>query len=144
MAGRMASFIDITERKLAEEENRRLSSELLKSQELERQRLARDLHDSIAQTINAAKINFIAYQRDPGLFADRVTIQLHDIDEKILILVRDNGIGFDTDTVREGHKGYGITNIRHRVKDLGGRFSMESSEKLGTEIYFELKHEEED
>jgi len=79
-AGRMASFMDITKRKSAQEEIRRLNTELLKSQELERQRISQDLHDSVAQTIHAAKLNFIAYQKDNVKFGDRYAVGVTFLD----------------------------------------------------------------
>lgn len=79
--GYMASFVDVTERKRVEEENRRLSSELMKSHDLERQRLAQDLHDTVAQTIHAAKLNFIAYQKDREKFNNRFNVGIDFIDK---------------------------------------------------------------
>ncbi len=81
VVGRMASFVNITNKKYIEEENKRLSSELLKSHEFERQRIAQDLHDSVAQTIHASKLNFIAYQKDPNQFVDRFKVGLEFIDK---------------------------------------------------------------
>ncbi len=48
---------DITERKRAEESRRELSARLLSLQDDERRRLARDLHDSTAQTLSALSLN---------------------------------------------------------------------------------------
>lgn len=42
-----------------------LSMALINSQENERQRIARELHDSVVQTILASKINFQEYQKNP-------------------------------------------------------------------------------
>jgi len=47
---------DITELKKAEENIRNLSRELLKAQENERARIARDLHDNVAQDLSTLKI----------------------------------------------------------------------------------------
>jgi PAS domain S-box-containing protein len=47
---------DITERKLAEEELRRLSRRIIEAQEVERHRVARDLHDGVNQIIASAKM----------------------------------------------------------------------------------------
>src|SRR5205814_7293019 len=47
---------DITERKNAEEELRRLSRRIIEAQEAERLRVARDLHDGVNQIIASAKM----------------------------------------------------------------------------------------
>jgi len=47
---------DITERKLAEQELRRLSHLIIAAQEVERQRVARELHDGVNQLIASAKM----------------------------------------------------------------------------------------
>lgn len=64
LLGAIESIRDITERKAAgdallnsEKQLRGLSSQLLKAQEEERKRIARDLHDSIGQSLAALKFN---------------------------------------------------------------------------------------
>jgi len=52
----LASIRDVTVRRKAEEQIRLLTRQLLKTQENERRKLARDLHDSIAQQMSALKI----------------------------------------------------------------------------------------
>lgn len=54
--GFAGSLIDITERKLAEEQLRGLSKRLLNAQEEDRKRLARELHDDLNQQIAALSI----------------------------------------------------------------------------------------
>ena len=59
-SGRVARFVgtntDVTELKQAEESVRELTGALIKAQEMERARIARDLHDNVAQDLSAAKI----------------------------------------------------------------------------------------
>ncbi|MBW2407741.1 MAG: PAS domain S-box protein [Deltaproteobacteria bacterium] len=56
---RVAVFArDITDRKLAEEHVHTLSQQLLKTRELERQRISRDLHDNVAQELSLLKISW--------------------------------------------------------------------------------------
>ncbi|EFL52176.1 multi-sensor signal transduction histidine kinase [Solidesulfovibrio fructosivorans JJ]] len=59
-SGRATRFVgtntDVTELKQAEENIRKLTGALLKAQEIERARIARDLHDNVAQDLSAAKI----------------------------------------------------------------------------------------
>ncbi len=52
---------DITETRSLEKKIEELYAELIKLQETERQKIARELHDSVGQTILAAKLNLNAY-----------------------------------------------------------------------------------
>lgn len=59
---------DLTEQKHKEQELARLSARLLRLQDEERRRIARDLHDSTSQTLSALSINLaILEQRASGL-----------------------------------------------------------------------------
>ncbi len=49
---------DISERKQDEKQIRLLSQQLIKAQEIERQMISRELHDSVAQELSAIKIGF--------------------------------------------------------------------------------------
>lgn len=57
---------DITERNRAEREIRRLNRNIIEVQERERQRVARDLHDGVGQTLMAAKLQLTDYINDPN------------------------------------------------------------------------------
>jgi PAS domain S-box-containing protein len=54
--GIIVAGLDITDRKEAEEKIHRLSHELIRAQEIERQRISRELHDRVAQDLSTAKI----------------------------------------------------------------------------------------
>jgi signal transduction histidine kinase len=45
--------------------------------------------------------------------------------------MRDNGHGFDP---AKSHEGFGLQGIRERAGDMGGQFSIESSEGNGAAI----------
>jgi PAS domain S-box-containing protein len=62
---------DITGLKRAERAVRRLSGRLLQIQDDERRRLARDLHDSLGQTLTAIKMNLSYLGRDTSNLDDR-------------------------------------------------------------------------
>ncbi len=226
VVGRMASFVDITNRKVIEEENKWLTSELLKSHEYERQRFAQDLHDGVAQTIHAAKLNFVAYQKNIDKFKDRFKVGIEFLDKasqelrevsndlypsilrdyglessirwyvkhyleinnikcrikivigkplsaeleinlyriikevfsniikhaqasavnfelqvkkkKLFLIVEDDGLGYDSEEVKARQGGFGLLNIQHRVKDLGGLIDIETKPKKGTIIKIEI------
>ena len=61
---------DITERKQAEMDLRRLSGRLLQLQDEERRRIARDLHDSTAQSLAALSMNLTVVEADAGGLRD--------------------------------------------------------------------------
>jgi signal transduction histidine kinase len=50
---------------------------------------------------------------------------------QIRLDLRDNGHGFD---LSKNHEGFGLQGMRERAEDMGGRFSIESSEENGTVI----------
>jgi signal transduction histidine kinase len=58
--------MDITERKRAEESLRQLSTQLLRAQDDERRRIARELHDSIGQELAALDLNLGWIQQSLG------------------------------------------------------------------------------
>ena len=227
VVGRMASFIDITKRKMAEEKNRVLSKQLIKSQEVERERIAQDLHDGIAQTLHAAKLNLVAFMKEPGRFRERFKVGIECLDKasqelrevcddlypsilrdyglesavkwyaknylelqgittelnislseppdkdlevqlyrvikeifsniirhshcnsvellllkqngKIVLSIKDNGIGFDMETLDIEKKGFGLFSISQRASELNGDLVIDSRPGKGTEIRIILK-----
>ncbi|HOS41932.1 MAG TPA: PAS domain S-box protein [Spirochaetota bacterium] len=77
----MVVLRDITARLRAEEEIRRLNRHILTVQEEERQKVSRDLHDSVGQTILAAKLNVEMFQSDPSRYGDRLSMGVQFIDK---------------------------------------------------------------
>jgi len=62
---------DITERKKAEESLRQVSGRLLRLQDEERRRIARELHDSTAQTLSALIMNLSAIQKSAARLGEK-------------------------------------------------------------------------
>jgi PAS domain S-box-containing protein len=62
----LAIVHDVTVRKRAEEELRRVSAELMRLQDEERRRIGRDLHDSTGQTLAALEIELAQLGREAG------------------------------------------------------------------------------
>jgi PAS domain S-box-containing protein len=57
-------FVDVTERKALERTSRQLSASLLESQDEERRRIARQLHETTAQTLAALRMNLMHMEND--------------------------------------------------------------------------------
>jgi signal transduction histidine kinase len=63
--------------------------------------------------------------------ADSVKIELHNIDEKLLLKVIDNGVGFDK---HSSTSGLGLIGIRERVTSLGGSLMIDTAQNKGVSI----------
>ena len=60
----------------------------------------------------------------------KVTVTMTQKGQDVRLEVRDWGIGFDPELVKEGH--FGVEGIRQRVRLLGGRLTIESKPDFGT------------
>ncbi|MCZ2355176.1 MAG: response regulator [Bacteroidia bacterium] len=55
--------------------------------------------------------------------------------DNLVLLVEDNGKGFDTSDVK--NKGFGLKNIESRIKTLNGQFNIDSAANHGTTVIVE-------
>ncbi len=70
--------------------------------------------------------------------AKKVTVILHQIDNMLQLMIRDDGIGFnEKDALNK--RGIGLRNMRERVEFIGGEFELMSEAGFGTEITVLLK-----
>ncbi len=67
--------------------------------------------------------------------AKTAVIQIRQYEERLTIIVEDDGIGFQT---LPNNEGAGLQNIRSRVKALQGHISIESAAARGTTVYIEF------
>lgn len=74
----LSIITDVTESKRTEETLRELSRSLLKSQDEERRRIARELHDSTAQTLATVEINLNRLAKFGGRLNDRAQRALRE------------------------------------------------------------------
>jgi two-component system NarL family sensor kinase len=68
--------------------------------------------------------------------ATSVNIQLVQHEEELVLMVEDNGIGFDINSLK--NPGIGIKNIRSRVEFLNGSVDIDSQPSKGTTITIEI------
>lgn len=71
---------EITSLKRLQKQVESLHARMLRLQEKERQKIAAELHDSVGQTILAAKLNFTTFMLQPGEMGDRYDAGLELID----------------------------------------------------------------
>lgn len=69
--------------------------------------------------------------------ATEVYIELGLKDGKIALNVADNGIGFDSAHL-ENAKGIGLKNMMDRIRQIGGKVDIQSSEGKGTRFIIEI------
>jgi len=75
--------------------------------------------------------------------ASRFSLQLIDNGESLILILEDNGIGFDPS---RSEKGNGLSNMKERASLLGGTFSLETAGDQGTtlRIKIPLKNDQSD
>jgi signal transduction histidine kinase len=70
--------------------------------------------------------------------AENVRVRLHQTDDRngsLWLKISDDGKGFDTTSPPAG---LGLTNIRERAQEIGGRLALESSPGSGTQMILEI------
>ncbi len=94
-------------------------------------RLDRDLEIALFRTAQEALNNVKKHSR-----AKRFWVKTEFTYEKVQIVVRDDGIGFDMSNDEEtldGHH-FGLSNMKERVQSLGGEIIIQSRKREGTRV----------
>ena len=86
---------------------------------------------NIFRTIQEAVNNALKYSK-----ANKIDISANNIDQKAVITINDNGIGFDQNTIEIGN---GLVNMKKRIQEIGGEFSLESASENGTVVVVKLE-----
>lgn len=68
--------------------------------------------------------------------ARSASVVLSEEAQRVVLMVRDDGVGFDTDASYPGH--FGLSSMRERAEGLGGTFRIVSAPHEGTELRVEL------
>ncbi len=95
------------------------------------ERLAPPLESTIFRVVQESLNN--AYRHS---HSDKIRIELRQRKQEVHVAVRDWGVGFDLNTVEEGH--FGLQGIRERVRLLGGRVLIDTTPNQGTHIHIQL------
>jgi len=75
--------------------------------------------------------NAVKYSR-----AEKIFLQLFCRDNKLIIQIEDNGIGFDKTKVKKDS--LGMNTLKERVALLQGEIEIDSTPQKGTNIFIEL------
>jgi len=88
-------------------------------------RLPPILENAIYRIVQEALTNACKHSK-----SKKVTVAMTQEGQDVRLEVRDWGMGFDPESVEEGH--FGLEGIRQRVRLLGGRLTIESTPGSGT------------
>ncbi|MDX6693479.1 MAG: two-component system, chemotaxis family, CheB/CheR fusion protein [Blastocatellia bacterium] len=67
--------------------------------------------------------------------ASRVDVLLERRDHSVVLIIEDNGIGFDPNDNAEGDRGLGLLGMRERAALVGGTLEIEATPNQGTTIF---------
>ena len=74
----------------------------------------------------------------------KVDIALNSFNRVLEMIIKDNGIGFNSTAssycVKNGNGGNGINNMASRAAELNATFNIISAQDTGTKITISLKH----
>jgi signal transduction histidine kinase len=98
---------------------------------LDGSRLPEDVETAVYRIVQEALTNVVKHAR-----AERVSIVLTRTSDGVLVVIEDDGHGFETDEIRRG--GLGLTGMRERVDLLEGKLEIESARGAGTTLIVEL------
>lgn len=95
------------------------------------QRFASSLEVAIFRTVQEAITNIKKHAQ-----ACKVTVKLEFAVNKVYLLIKDNGRGFNLDKVMRdvNRESYGLVSMKERIELLEGQLSISSSLEQGTEI----------
>jgi signal transduction histidine kinase len=102
------------------------------------ERLAPDAETALYRIVQEAVNNVVRHAH-----ATRVDVLLERRDDKLIVLVEDNGIGFDALDAQDSHS-LGLAGMRERAEMLGGTLVVESSLGAGTTVLVEVPYGDSD
>ena len=98
---------------------------------LERERLDTESEITLFRIYQEALTNAVKHAR-----ASMIDIELQREDSEVILTVRDDGVGFESQKLAVGSKprGIGLVGMRERISALGGRLEINTSPGLGTSV----------
>jgi signal transduction histidine kinase len=97
-------------------------------------RVALDLETALYRIVQEALTNVVRHAQ-----ATRVDVLLERRDGRIVVIIEDDGQGFDPETAA-GPDHLGLVGIQERAMALGGSLTIESTPQGGTALFVEVPH----
>ncbi len=102
--------------------------------DLKERRFASALEVGVYRVVQEAVGNALKYAE-----ATHISVQVTHNEQSLLVMVEDDGKGFDLEAVRQtGAGGYGLLNMKFRTEALGGKFEVSSQAGNGCVVTVEL------
>ena len=98
------------------------------------ERLTEDIESSIYRIVQESLTNVVRHA-----LATRVDVILEWQGEKIVIIVEDDGVGFDVQSARDADQ-LGLLGMHERAEMLGGTLLIDSTPKMGTTLVVEVPY----
>ena len=101
-----------------------------------KKRLNKEMEIVIFRTVQEAFTNISKHA-----CADNIYLRLENKKSKVLVLIKDNGKGFNLKNVKdleEFDKGLGLIEMRERIETIGGHLEVKSSLGEGTQVLIEI------
>lgn len=73
--------------------------------------------------------------------AEKVWVNISDLNDQLFMEIRDNGVGFSSNTIGKEPGHYGLLGLQERVRLIGGKIELDSS-PAGTSIIIETSFTE--
>ena len=64
--------------------------------------------------------------------ADQIDVSLRQTNRSVMMEIRDNGIGYNAESLKNTRDGLGLINLRERAELIGARLSIDSNRTNGT------------
>ena len=103
-----------------------------KSRNFKERRLPSAVETALYRVVQEAVANVAQHAR-----ASRIDVLLEHRDERVMVMIEDDGVGFDPRLVDAGLH-FGLLGIRERAEALDGTLTVESSPGVGTTIVVEV------
>ena len=99
-------------------------------------RLSPDLATAVYRATHTALVNVLQHAH-----AKNVSVLLRRNARDLSIIVEDDGVGFDVESVlaRPVHGRFGLLSMQERVRPFGGRVNVEATEGVGTTVFIQVQ-----
>ncbi|HYJ46763.1 MAG TPA: PAS domain S-box protein, partial [Pyrinomonadaceae bacterium] len=97
---------------------------------MERERLSPETETNLYRITQEALNNTMKYAK-----AKHVDVLLERRDHQVVLIIEDDGIGFDLNREADGGQGMGLIGMRERAMLVGGTLEIESKPRKGTTIF---------